>query len=202
MKNFLGNLEEQYDQVDDEPAQWSDFFSTIFSIFGEKNPFSTKDLIDRMTSVGEDFYFSSENKTLKDALPESLGDIKDRGFSNRLGLTIRKHKDQIFETEQGFIQLRAGRHDVHRQKPQWILELKNVAPSAPFAPSLQVNSYTRENKILPSRAREDEFNLSTTYGAAGELGAMGALGAEDENFVFEDDPEERAAIQSESLERE
>jgi hypothetical protein len=204
LKNFLANLEDMYEQADDEPGQWAVFFGVIFEVFGENNSFSTKALLKHISGEFGSFYESkgnpggdSENNSLKSAVPDSLGDPQDKGFSRRLGLAMRKRRDQIFEAGEGFIQLKEDLPDRHRQKPQWKLISIKDAPSASFAPSCS-NPYTAE-KIIPETHRGDKTQLifSSIKGAA-EHDAQGALGAESEEFVFEDDPEERAAIQEES----
>jgi hypothetical protein len=140
---------------------------------------------------------NSENNSLKSALPDSLGDPGDKGFSRRLGLAMRKRKDQIFEIGEGFIQLKEDLPDRHRQKPQWkLISVKNT-PSAPIAPSCG-NHYIAE-KIIPEtcQGNQERIIFSPMEGAA-EQGVEGVLGVKDEPFVFKDDPEERAAIQNES----
>jgi hypothetical protein len=140
---------------------------------------------------------NSENNSLKSALPDSLGDPGDKGFSRRLGLAMRKRRDQIFEIREGFIQLKEALPDLYRQKPQWkFISVKNT-PSTPFTPSCG-NHYMAE-KIIPETCRGNkEGIIFSSMERAAEQGVVGVLGVEDEPFVFEDDPEERAAIQAES----
>ena len=139
---------------------------------------------------------SSENNSLKSTVPECLGDPQDKGFSRRLGLAMRKRRDQIFEIGERFVQLKEAPLDRHRQKPQWKLIIIKEAPSASSAPSSSNPLYGE--KIIPETHREDKARLFGSYtGGTTEHGANGALGAEGETFVFEDDLEERAAIQRE-----
>ena len=204
LRHFLSNLEDLYEQVDDEPAQWRIFFGAIFEVFGENNSFSTKALIERISgesvSIYEhegDYGGNNKNNSLKSTVPDSLGDTQDKGFSRRLGLAMRKRRDQIFETGERFIQLKEDMPDRHRQKPQWKLITIKDAPSASFAPSCSNHSIAE--KIIPETHQGDKTQLfSLSMEGAAEHSAQGALGAEGENFVFEDDPEERAAIQDES----
>jgi hypothetical protein len=138
----------------------------------------------------------TKNNSLKSALPDSLGDPNERNFSRRPGLAMRKRRDQIFEMGEGFIQLKEALPDRHRQKPQWQLIDISDAPSAPFAPSCS-NLYIAKKIIPETYHGNKEAIIYSSYKGAAEHGATGALGAENENFVFEDDPEERAAIQNE-----
>ncbi|GHV51321.1 hypothetical protein FACS1894216_05130 [Synergistales bacterium] len=203
LTKFLSNLEALYEQVDDEPAQWGVFFEAIFEVFGENNCFSTKTLIERVSEESGHFLASEENNSLKSSLPERLGEVSDKGFSRRLGLAMRKRKDQIFETGEGFIQLKEVIPDSHRQKPQWKLtgiqsrDMSNkTAPSAPIAPSS--NTYIEEEKIIPKIYHgSEEINILPHIEGAAEHSAQGALGAGSESFIFEDDTEERVAIQDE-----
>jgi hypothetical protein len=148
MTGFLSNLENLYEQTDDEPSQWAVFLGSVFDAFGENNPFSTKTLIERITRENvHPLCNGSMNSSLKSVLPESLGDISDRGFSKRLGLAMRKRRDQIFELEGELVQLKEAFQDSHRQKPQWKLVTISNAPSAPFAPSSNGDT-TDDEKIL------------------------------------------------------
>ena len=140
---------------------------------------------------------NDKNNSLQSAVPDSLGDPQDKGFSRRLGLAMRKRRDQIFETGEGFIQLKEALPDRHRQKPQWKLISIKEAPSASFAPS--GGSYLYSEKIIPETDREDKTQLFfPSMEGTLEHGAHEVLGAKSESFVFDDDPEERAAIQEES----
>jgi hypothetical protein len=203
LKYFLTNLEDLYEQADDEPAQWRIFFGAIFEGFGENKSFSTKALLERISgeSVNSNGYErnsggNDKNNSLKSTVPDSLGDPQDKGFARRLGLAMRKRRDQIFEMGESFIQLKEDMPDRHRQKPQWKLVTIKDAPSASFAPSCS-NPYIAE-KIIPETPQGEKTQLfSSSIEGATEHGANGALGAEGETFVFEDDPEERAAIQEE-----
>ena len=200
LKNFLSNLEELYEQADDEPAQWRVFFGAVFEVFGENNSFSTKTLLERISEESGSFYDrggNPENNSLKSAVPECLGDSQDKGFSRRLGLAMQKRRDQLFETGEGFIQLKKATPDRHRQKPQWKLICIKNAPSASFAPSIATPLYSE--KIIPETRQGNENTIiySSNEGAA-EEGAHGALSTENGLFVFEDDPEERVVIQEES----
>jgi len=204
LKSFLANLEDLYEQVDEEPAQWAVFFGAIFEIFGENNSFSTKALLERILGEFGNFYEgkgnfggNEENNLLKSTVPDSLGDPQDKGFSRRLGLAMRKRRDQIFEIREGFIQLKEDMPDRHRQKPQWKLISIKDAPSASFAPSCS-NPYIAK-KIIPETHQGDKNTIIfSSIERTADHGAQGALGAKGEAFVFEDDPEERAAIQEES----
>jgi hypothetical protein len=187
------------------PEQDSGEFEDFSRRQGEKNcSFSPETLEERVSGESGGFYGQqrnlsekSINNSLKSALPDSLGDPGDKGFSKRLGLAMRKRKDQIFEIGEGFIQLKEDLLDRHRQKPQWKLVPISNASSAPFAPSC--DPYNRGKKIIPesSQGNDNRIIFPSIEGAA-EQGAEGALDAEGEKFVFEDDPEERAAIQGES----
>ena len=202
LNGFLSNLEALYEQVDDEPAQWGVFFCAIFEFFGENNYFSTKALLEQVS--GESWHLSGldKNNSLKSALPESLGEPNDKGFSRRLGLALRKRKDQIFETWQGFIQLKEGLPDSHRKKPQWKLtliqsseECPKTASSASTASSS--SSYTENKKIIPEAFRANgELNIFSHMEVAGEHAAQDALAAE-EPCISECEQEEREAIQNE-----
>jgi hypothetical protein len=172
---------------------------------GEKNcSFSPETLEERVSGESGSFYGqqrnlgeNSVNNSLKSALPDSLGDPGDKGFSRRLGLAIRKRKDQIFVMEEGFIQLQEDFPDKHRQKPQWKLVRMKDALSAPVAPSCS-NLYIAEKINIENRQGNDDGIIFPLIEGAAEQGAEGALDAKGKEFVFEDDPEERAAIQGES----
>lgn len=193
MNGFLSNLEGLYGQVDDEPAQWGIFFGAVFEAFGENNYFSTKALLERISGESGHFFGQEENNSLKSALPESLGDLGDKGFSRRLGLAMRKRKDQIFETGEGFIQLKEVLPDKHRKKPQWKLTLiqpieesKKSASSASIASSS--HTYIENEKIIPKTCRGgEEINIFSYIEGAAEQDAQDALDAK----------EEREAIQNE-----
>ena len=203
LKHFLSNLEDLYEQADDEPAQWRVFFEAIFEVFGENNSFSTKALIEQISGEFGSFYGhdgnyggNAKNNSLRSTVPDSLGDPQDKGFSRRLGLAMRKRRDQIFEMGEGFIQLKEDMPDRHRQKPQWKLITVKNAPSASFAPSCS-NPYIAE-KIIPEKSQEDKTQLFTSsMEGTAEHGAHRAHGSKNEPFIFEDDLEERAAIQEE-----
>lgn len=167
VKNFLANLEELYEQADDELNEWRAFLGAVFETFGANTAFSTKTLMEQISGEGAPIYTHEGRNVLKSALPESLGDMKDRGFSKRLGLAMKKRKDQIFEVEEGLVQLREALPDRHQKQSRWQLT---------FFPHVSSGSF-REG--------------------AAELPAHPALPAKEEAFVFEDDPEERAAIRNE-----
>ena len=126
---FMGNIAELYEQVDDEAAQWEIFFNAIFDTYGEK-PFSVKDVLQGISA-----YSFIVNDALKDALPEGLGDTTAKGFPTRLGIAIRRRRDQIFKMGEGFIQLEEAPKDTHSHKPMWKMKSVYVAPpAAPCAP--------------------------------------------------------------------
>jgi hypothetical protein len=141
--------------------------------------------VERISGESASLYGSEEHNSLKAALPESLGIPGDKSFPRRLGVAIKKRKDQIFAAEEGFIQLKEELPDRHRHKPQW--KLIHICP-APVAPVS--GDDTRNEKDL-SAYKEPDISFQ------GSTAEMGAMGAKEEPFVIEDDPEERAAIQNE-----
>jgi hypothetical protein len=169
----------------------------------KNNSFSPESLEERVSGESGSFYGqqrnlggNSINNSLKSALPDSLGDPGDKGFSRRLGLAMRKRKDQIFQIREGFIQLKDALPDLYRQKPQWKLVRISNTPSTPFTPSC--GSYNRSEKIIPEFYQgKKETIIFPVIERAAEHGVKGVLGVKGEAFVFEDDPEERAAIQGE-----
>jgi hypothetical protein len=206
VKQFLSNLEELYDQTDDELNEWNAFMNAIFETFGANTTFSTKTLVERIvrkSSEGNSLYGCEENNSLKTALPETLGDVKDKDFSRRLGVAMKKRKDQIFEVEKGLIQLKEGFPDRHRHKTQWkLVSLSEVGAmgakvakedfcSAPIAPIATIN----DDHLWNENHRSCEETIDSFQESTSEIGAKVAR---EESFVFEDDPEERAAIQNES----
>jgi hypothetical protein len=203
LKNFLSNLEALYEQVDDEPAQWAVFFGAVFEVFGENNYFSTKALLEHVSGESGHLFGSDNNNSIKSALPESLGEPNDKGFSRRLGLAMRKRKDQIFETGEGFIQLREGLPDSHRKKPQWQLtriqpseKSEKTASSASTASSS--NTYTEKEKIIPKDNHGNEgINIFSHIEGGSEHTAQDALDAKEQSCVSEYEIEERKAIQNE-----
>jgi hypothetical protein len=151
--------------------------------------------VERISGESTPLYGSEEHNALKAALPESLGDMRDKGFSKRLGRAMKKRKDQIFETEKGFIKLKEDFPDRHRQKLRWKLIHFDAAPFAPFC-----DGHTQGEKNISENSQETEGGKTIIFSpreGAVEKGAKGAKAAKEETFVFEDDPEERAAIQSE-----
>jgi hypothetical protein len=203
LNNFLSNLEALYEQVDDEPAQWGVFFGAVFEVFGENNYFSTKALLERVSGESGHLFGQDKNNSLKSALPESLGEPNDKGFSRRLGLAMRKRKDQIFETGEGFIQLKEGLPDSHRKKPQWKLALiqlseesQKTASSASSASSS--HSYMENKKIIPKDCHgNEEINIFSHIEGGGEHAAQDALAAKEESCASVCELEEREAIQNE-----
>jgi hypothetical protein len=179
--------------------------NTVFEIFGLDTAFSTKTLVERISGENTPLYGREEYNSLKVVLPETLGDMKDRGFSKRLGLALKKRKDQIFEVEEGFIKLKEAPPDRHRKQTRW--QLINIPLNSGVGKNTAVcagsagcsNAHPRNEKEIPVTAHGEEKELFISFreGAA-ELPAHVALPAKGEPFVFEDDPEERAAIQAES----
>jgi hypothetical protein len=205
VKQFLANLEELYDQTDDDLSEWNAFMSAIFETFGTETAFSTKTLVERISGENNFFCGGEDKNILKFALPESLGDMRDRGFSKRLGLALKKRKDQIFEMEGNFIKLKEAPPNRHRKQTRWQLVRimasvsvgKNTADSAGSAGCS--NGHPRnEIKEIPAPDYGKSKELFSFQEGAVELPAHIALPAKEELFVLEDDPEERAAIQSES----
>jgi hypothetical protein len=175
VEHFLTNLEDLYEQTDDELNEWDAFLNAILEEVGIDTPFSTKTLMERISGESNSLYGNEEHNALKAALPESLGDVREKGFSKRLGLAMKKRKDQIFEAEKGFIKLKEAPFDRHQKQSRW--QLVNV-------------SVGKETDVETSFS--DSFRGSTA-----ELPALPALPAKEEPFAFEDDPEERAAMQNE-----
>jgi hypothetical protein len=204
VKQFLSNLEELYDQTDDEFIEWNSFMSAIFETFGTDTAFSTKALMERISSESPPLYGREEHNVLKTALPESLGDMRDRGFSKRLGLALKKRKDQIFEMGEGFIKLKEALPDRHRKQTRW--QLRHVSGDVGVGENTAVcagsagcsNAHPRNEKEIPGTPTGKEEELISFQEGTAELPAHTALPAKEEPFVFEDDPEERAAIQAES----
>jgi hypothetical protein len=189
MTNFLSNIECLYEQTDDEPAQWRAFFIAVSEAFGKDAPFSTKTLVDRIAS----------DKALKSVLPEKLGDAGDKGFPMKLGLALRKRRDQVYETDEGSVQLRETLPDSRRQKPQWKLIPCGKAQSTPGTPSTpSFSADAGKGKIITGKSPENQTELFPSFQeSTGKRGAEVALGADDEINDAADESEERLAIQSE-----
>jgi hypothetical protein len=189
MTGFLTNLENLYEQADDEPAQWQTFFLAVSDVFGKGTPFSTKTLLERIAS----------DDALKSVLPEKLGDVGDKGFPMRLGLALRKRRDQVYETDEDSIQLKETLHDSRRHKPQWKLAPCPNAQNAPSAPS--THSYSADagkEKIITGKSPKNSTELfSHSREPAAKGGVLGVLGAEKEHPFDNYESEEREAIQSE-----
>jgi hypothetical protein len=185
MTGFLTNLENLYEQTDDESAQWQVFFQTALDVFGHDTPFSTKTLTERIMS----------GASLKSALPERLGDAGDKGFTTRLGVALRKRRDQVYETDGGFVRLGEAKPDIRRQKSQWKLVFSQNAPPAPLAPPYSADAGEGKNIIAKLPESSNEFFHSSRERTA-KGGARGAGGAEIETFD-DYESEEREAIQSE-----
>jgi hypothetical protein len=186
MTDFLSNLENLYEQADDEPTQWQSFFIAVSEIFEKDTFFSTKTLMERITS----------DNMLKSVLPEKLGDVGDRGFSTRLGLALRKRRDQVYETDGGFVRLEGTKPDIRRQKPQWKLAFSQRAPLAPPAPRFPADA--GDEKIIPGKSPGNSAELfSPLPESAVKRGAGDAPGANDETDDSAYEAEERLAIQNE-----
>jgi hypothetical protein len=189
MTGFLTNLENLYEQTDDEPAQWQAFFIAVCDVFGKGAHFSTKTLLERIANCD----------ALKSALPEKLGDVGDKGFPMRLGLALRRRRDQVYETDDGSVQLKETLSDSHRQKPQWKLAPCGNAQNAPSATSTP--GYSADaggEKNIPEKSPGNQTELfSSSQEPAGKRGAMGVLGANDRINGSSYEREERLAIQSE-----
>jgi hypothetical protein len=183
MTNFLSNLENLYEQEDDEPVQWQAFFQAVLDVFGEGAPFSTKALTERIMS----------DNPLKSALPEKLGDAGDKGFTTRLGLALRKRRDQVYETDGGFVRLEEAKTDNHRQKPQWKLVFSRSAPPVPPAPRYSADAGKEKNIKEKSPEISNEFFHSPRESTAKE----GAGGTGNKTAPDDYESEEREAIQSE-----
>lgn len=170
LENFLTNLETLYDQTDDEPTQWQTFFTAVFDTFGEGIPFSTKALMEQITG----------DAAMKSVLPEKLGDAGEKGFSMKLGLALRKRRDQVYEIGEGLVRLEESTPDARRQKPQWKLAFLKSAPPAPGAPVFSATSgEAKNNPEKPPETSEELF--SSPPGRADGRGARGAGGAETED---------------------
>jgi hypothetical protein len=187
MTGFLSNLENLYEQTDDEPAQWQAFFHAVLEAFGKDAPFSTKMLTERIMN----------NDSVKSALPERLGDAGDKGFPTRLGIALRKRRDQVYETDGGCVRLEETKPDIHRQKPQWKLVFSQSAPPAPLAPRSSADAGKEKN--IPEKLQgisNGFFNSLQERAAKG--GARGTGGADDGSASYDYEFEEREAIQSEN----
>ncbi|MDR0615219.1 MAG: hypothetical protein LBG29_00265 [Synergistaceae bacterium] len=188
MTGFLSNLENLYEQTDDEPAQWAVFLGAVFDAFGESAPFSTKTLTERIAN----------DSALKSVLPEKLGEAEDKGFSTRLGLALRKRRDQVYEAGEVCIQLKDTKPDARRQKSQWQLTLLRSAPPAPPLPGFSADA--GKKKIIPEISPENSpelFSSSQELTGKGDArGAGGAPGGEGLNSAAYE-AEERLAIQNE-----
>jgi hypothetical protein len=185
MTGFLSNLGNLYDQTDDEAAQWQAFFRAVSDVFGRETAFSTKTLVERITG----------DNTLKNVIPEKLGDVGDKGFSMKLGLALRKRRDQVYEEGEGFIQLKETEHDARRQKPQWKLVFSKNTPTAPSTPSFSAGVGKEKNIPEKSPENSEEF-FSSSQERAAQRGVLGVPGADD-GSVSDYESEERAAIQEE-----
>jgi hypothetical protein len=178
MTGFLTNLENLYEQTDDEPAQWQAFFQAVLDTFGKDAPFSTKMLTERIMS----------NDSVKSALPERMGDAGDKGFPTRLGIALRKRRDQVYETDRGFSRLEEAKSDIRRQKPQWKLVFSQSAPPAPLAPPFSADA--GEEKNIPEKLPEISNELFYSFR---ERTAKGGAGGAKDDY----ESEEREAIQNE-----
>jgi hypothetical protein len=187
MTGFLSNLENLYEQADDEPAQWQAFFTAVFDVFGKETPFSTKALAERIAN----------DNPLKSSLPERLGDAGDKGFLIKLGLALRKRRDQVYETGEGYIQLKETKADTFRQKPQWKLVFYHGTPSTPSTPSYSADAGEEKNITEKLPETSNEFFYSSREPAA-KGGVLGVLGVEKERSFDDYESEEREAIQSEN----
>ena len=132
-------------------------------------------------------------------VPESLGDPKDRTFSKRLSHALRRRKDQIFDTPQGLVQLRAAIPDTHKKMQRWSL---CSVPSAGLAGSAVLTPpqvYAEENNSEIQRTYKGINYISDIE--PGETNhAEHAKPADEGKAIlidFDDDPDERAAIQGE-----
>jgi hypothetical protein len=100
-KNFLGNLEELYTEIDIDTPAWAEFFRVWHE--NVTTPVTVKELIS---------FF--DNAELKNALPEIVADTDDKGYTRKLGNQLAKREKQKFEN--GLMLRRAGEY---RNRLKW-----------------------------------------------------------------------------------
>jgi hypothetical protein len=92
-QNFLGNLDQMYEAMDEESGQWEAFLRGLLQKF-EDRLFTVSLLVDEMV-------LETEGKDLQKLLPDELRDAFDavgpdgvrHGFSRKLGIALRRHKE-------------------------------------------------------------------------------------------------------------
>lgn len=84
--DFLGNLDEMYDRMDEENTAWNEFLLALLAEF--PTGFTTRDLIDRLTAT----------ETLLDIVPEEIGEVYATGKSvtRRIGHKLKAHIDRLY----------------------------------------------------------------------------------------------------------
>jgi hypothetical protein len=158
-------------------------------------PFSVNQLVKRLcVDSGENGIFEGNYLSQKkiNTFPESLGDPKDRGFSKRLGLAFKRRKDQIFDTQCGFVQLRASAPDTDKKVQRWRLCSVTNTGSTGITGSCTCESCGEKNNSVINK------NLYIEPGAQHPVQHGLPVTPEKPIFLpFDDDPEERNAIQNE-----
>jgi hypothetical protein len=110
--DFLGNLEELYDEADAGGAEWEGFLYTWWEELDASKPTTVADLTKRI----------DDNDTLKAALPGDLAEAFDKStgsFSRRLGTALAKRAGTRYG-EDGMHIVRAGEF---RRAARWKLEI-------------------------------------------------------------------------------
>ena len=86
LKGFMSNLEELYNTLNIDTPVWGYFFEVWLSELGDKS-ITVADLVNQIKG----------NANLKAALPESMTDIEDKGFTRKMGKQLASREDYKFE---------------------------------------------------------------------------------------------------------
>lgn len=158
-------------------------------------PFSVNQLVKRLcVDSGENGVFEGNYLSQKkiNTIPESLGDPKERSFSKRLGHALRRRKDQIFDTQYGFVKLKSATPDTHKKMPRWSLCSVSSAGFAGIAGFSTCEACGEKNNSVINN------NLYIEPGSGNPANGANPATPEKPIFLpFDDDPEERNAIQNE-----
>lgn len=165
-------------------------------------PFTVKRLVDLICAgsaknVHDGGNFYKPRKII--TVPDALGDPKDRTFTRRISHALRRRKDQIFDTAQGLVQLRSEIPDTHKKIQRWSLCSVSSAGLAGSAVSTPPLAYAEKlNSEVQSMYKGINYKSHIEPGETNH--ANPAKPADDEKALlidFDDDPDERAAIQEE-----
>ena len=144
VRGFLANLDDMYAQSDDDSPQWAAFLGAWSDLWGP-TPKTVAAIADEI---------QSENRTLREVVPDELGDMLKRpeSFRRRLGLALRRRVDTRYGDDR--LHIRRG-DDRHARVAEWSVEAAEVAGSAGSWGSNPVPTHGKSE----SSAQEERMEL-------------------------------------------